>query len=79
MCSHQFLQRSARAVAVIENTTDVEGVTVLPAICMFRGIKIYINYRDHLPAHFHASYGEYDCCICIEEIELIVGPCLTNS
>ncbi len=45
----------------------------MPTICMFRGIKIYINYRDHLPPHFHAEYGEYDCCVSIEEIELISG------
>jgi len=45
----------------------------MPTICMFRGIKIYLNYRDHLPAHFHAEYGEYTCCISIEDIELIDG------
>lgn len=41
----------------------------MPTICMFRGIKIYMNYREH----FHAEYGEYDCCVSIEEIELIGG------
>ena len=30
----------------------------MPTICMFRGIKIYINLRDHMPPHFHATYGE---------------------
>lgn len=30
----------------------------MPTICMFRGIKIYINYRDHQPPHFQASYGD---------------------
>ncbi|MFO7952431.1 MAG: DUF4160 domain-containing protein [Bacillota bacterium] len=45
----------------------------MPTICEFRGIKIYINYRDHHPPHFHANYGEYDCCISIESIELIGG------
>jgi hypothetical protein len=45
----------------------------LPTIALFRGIKIYLNYRDHHPPHFHASYGEYDCCVSIEEIELIGG------
>jgi len=40
---------------------------------MFRGIKIYLNYRDHLPSHFHADYGDYSCCISIEDIELISG------
>lgn len=45
----------------------------MPTICMFRGIKIYINYKDHLPPHFHAEYGEYNCCITIEDIELLNG------
>ena len=45
----------------------------MPTICMFNGIKIYINYRDHFPAHIHAEYAEYSCCISVEEIELISG------
>ena len=40
---------------------------------MFRGIKIYVNYRDHLPPHFYAEYGEYECCVSIQEIEIISG------
>ncbi len=24
---------------------------------MFRGIKIYINWREQQPPHFHATYG----------------------
>ena len=43
----------------------------MPIICTFRGIKIYINYSDHMPPHFHAYYGEYECCIDINEIEKI--------
>lgn len=45
----------------------------MPIICMFRGIKITINYNDHMPPHFHAYYGEYECCIDINEIEKING------
>ena len=45
----------------------------MPIICTFRGIKIYINYSDHMPPHFHAYYGEYECCIDINEIEKING------
>ena len=45
----------------------------MPTICMFRGIKIYINYHEHMPPHFHAEYGEYQCSITIEEIELLNG------
>ncbi len=45
----------------------------MPIICTFRGIKIYINYSDHMPPHFHAYYGEYECCIDMESLELISG------
>ena len=45
----------------------------MPTISMFRGIKIFVNYRDHLPPHFHAEYGEYMCSVSIEEIEILNG------
>lgn len=45
----------------------------MPIICMFRGIKIYANYNEYIPPHFHAKYGEYECSIIIEEIELLNG------
>ena len=45
----------------------------MPIICTFRGIKIYINYSDHMPPHFYAYYGEFECCIDINEIEKING------
>jgi len=40
---------------------------------MFLGIKISINYRDHMPPHFHAYYGEYECSIEVEAIEMLSG------
>jgi hypothetical protein len=49
------------------------GDIIMPTICMFRGIKIYINYQDHVPSHFHAEYGEYQCSITINDIELLIG------
>ena len=45
----------------------------MPAVCMFRRIKIYINYNEHIPPHFHAKYGEYECSITIDDIELLNG------
>ncbi len=45
----------------------------MPIICRFRGIRIYINYSEHLPPHFHAQYGEYECAVTIENIELLTG------
>ena len=39
----------------------------MPTICMFRGIKIYINWRDHMPPHFHATYGGKEIIVSINE------------
>lgn len=45
----------------------------MPVICMFRGIKVYIYYNDHMPPHFHATYGECEVFISIEELEVLEG------
>ncbi len=45
----------------------------MPTICMFRGIKIYINWREHQPPHFHAKYGSYEVAISINDIEVLEG------
>ncbi|MFR5264815.1 DUF4160 domain-containing protein [Clostridium sp.] len=29
----------------------------MPEICLFFGIRITINYNDHVPPHFHAEYA----------------------
>lgn len=45
----------------------------MPTICMFRDIKIFINWRDHMPPHFHAVYGGDEVLVSIQEIEVIEG------
>ena len=45
----------------------------MPTICMFRGIKIFINWRDHQPPHFHASYGGDSVIVSIRDIEVLEG------
>jgi len=35
----------------------------MPEISRFLGIVIRMYYRDHLPAHFHAEYGEYETTV----------------
>ena len=45
----------------------------MPTICMFRGIKIYINLREHQPPHFHAKYGSDEVIVSIQNIEVIEG------
>lgn len=45
----------------------------MPTICMFRGIKIYINWREHQPPHFHAKYGSDEVAVSINDIEVLDG------
>ena len=45
----------------------------MPTISMFRGIKISINYREHRPPHFHATYGGEEVTILINELEVLSG------
>lgn len=45
----------------------------MPTISMFRGIKVYINWRDHMPPHFHAKYGSSEVIVSIKDIEVIEG------
>ena len=45
----------------------------MPTICMFRGIKIYINWRDHQPPDFHATYGGQEVIVSIRDLEVLEG------
>ncbi|AID45454.1 Phage protein, putative ORF-2 [Candidatus Arthromitus sp. SFB-mouse-NL] len=45
----------------------------MPTICMFRGIKIYINWKEHNPPHFHAQYGNQKVSIDINKIDVLRG------
>lgn len=38
----------------------------MPEISRFLGIIVYMYYRDHHPAHFHAVYGEFTITVSIE-------------
>jgi len=35
----------------------------MPEICRFYGIVITMNYNEHNPPHFHASYQEYEITV----------------
>jgi hypothetical protein len=35
----------------------------MPTLSVFYGIKISMNYNDHLPPHFHAEYQEYEVTV----------------
>ena len=45
----------------------------MPLICEFFGIKIYMYWSDHTPAHFHAEYGEFKALIDIRSAVVIKG------
>jgi hypothetical protein len=45
----------------------------MPTICMFRGIRIFINWDDHNPPHFHAEYGSARVIVDIQELEPLSG------
>ena len=45
----------------------------MPTISMFRGIKVYMNWKEHQPPHFHATYGGKEVIISIRDLEVIEG------
>ena len=45
----------------------------MPTISMFRGIKVYMNWNDHQPPHFHVKYGSDEALVSIHELELLEG------
>lgn len=47
--------------------------TVVPRISAFDGIVITMYWRDHPPAHFHASYAGDVAKVEIESLELFDG------
>jgi hypothetical protein len=38
----------------------------MPEISRFLGITIRMYYRDHVPPHFHAEYGEFEITVNID-------------
>jgi hypothetical protein len=45
----------------------------MPEICSFYGIVITIFFDDHLPAHFHAKYGDDEVLLNIDNAGIIAG------
>ena len=45
----------------------------MPTISMFRGIKVFMNWRDHQPPHFHAVYGGDEVIVSIRDLEVMEG------
>jgi hypothetical protein len=45
----------------------------MPEICRFFGIIIYMHFKDHFPAHFHAEYNGGEAMFSIETGNIIKG------
>jgi len=45
----------------------------MPEISRFYGIVIQFFYQEHLPPHFHATYGEYKVQIDIKNLSVLKG------
>lgn len=52
---------------------DEGGSRVMPRICNFYGIAIFMYFMDHAPPHFHAIYGEHEAAIRIDDQEPLAG------
>ena len=48
-------------------------IGAMPEISRFFGIVIKMFYNDHLPAHFHAEYGEHEALIEIGTLAVYRG------
>lgn len=51
----------------------------MPEISRFSGIVISIHFREHLPPHFHAEYGEDEATIDIRTLAMIDGRLSNRS
>ena len=45
----------------------------MPIISIFLGIKVTINWNDHMPPHFHVEYNDNEAIINIKEISVVKG------
>ena len=45
----------------------------MPEIARFYGIVIKLFFGDHMPPHFHATYGEFVGLFNIDSMEMIEG------
>lgn len=45
----------------------------MPEISRFYGVRITMNYDEHLPPHFHATYGSEEAQILIANGQILRG------
>jgi hypothetical protein len=51
----------------------------MPEISRFFGIVISMHFREHLPPHFHAEYGEDEATIDIRALTVLDGVLSSRS
>ena len=45
----------------------------MPRISSFYGIIIWMYWNDHNPPHFHATYGDFEILIQIQDLSVYAG------
>ena len=45
----------------------------MPTVMVHRGFKVFINWDDHNPPHFHVEYGGDEMLVRIEDAEPMAG------
>ena len=45
----------------------------MTTISMFCGIKVTMYWADHMPPHFHATYGGEEVIVSINDLEVLDG------
>jgi hypothetical protein len=45
----------------------------MPELSRFYGLRITMNYADHVPPHFHATYGDEEAQIEISSGDIVGG------
>lgn len=50
----------------VSNHRNEKQTAIMPEISRFLGILVYRYYRNHMPPHFHAEYGEFEITVEIE-------------
>jgi hypothetical protein len=46
---------------------------MMPEVCCFYGIHIYVQHNDHSPPHIHAYYAEHEAQIRLDTREVMEG------
>ena len=45
----------------------------MPTVMKYRGFRVFINWDDHNPPHFHVEYGGDEMLVRIEDAEPMAG------